>query len=655
MTCLLDWERPSAGRIHFGSLARAFAAEGHEVIGVIPARRASADDSAPFARLYTVPRFNEGYAGQFLRAAGHLGVLSRAVLRERPDVIYVRFRSCAPLAGAVARMSGRSAVVIGEHSTWSSAYLKVSGYSALINTLSRWSQLLAARSAHRIRTSTPYLKEILVGHGIEAGRIFVTGMGADLDRFRPLSREEACARLGLDPSICYVGYAGSLNRWQGVDVVVDSLGILAASFPKVRLVIVGDGPQAENLRRQVARAGLSDRVVFKGPVPHEEIPWWIGGFDVGIGALRTQAGGRMLTTPMKLAEYAACGVPAITASVEGVEILAQRGAVLLVPPEDPSATAEAITRVLRDPELKQRMGLAARAVAGETLSWTAIARQILGHITTARAERERRPASDLRRLADAALPIGRACTFLCRRRGIYLPRAARSVWVLGERAGAFESAGPLIRRLREIQPKHRLVVMSADPSTFDWLCERYAGDTALPVPRDTRTAMKRFVSALAPRLVILLGNGAGPGRRWRQRLLDAGMPGDRLHVCDRLDFDAGIVLQPPSGAYLRRELGLAEKAPVILAEQVCPGEETILLDAFIRIRSQHPEAVLALEPRHRSQARRILRRARWRQLPAERRSRRARNEPVSDTCSRQGRRTSGPVRRGLRGGYGRKF
>lgn len=350
------------------------------MIGVIPARREAAAHPAPFARLYAVPPFTDGVAGQCLRAACHLGIQSRAILRERPDVIYFRFRSCAPFACAASRLLGRGAPVIGEHNTWSSAYLKVSGYSSVLNALSRWSQLITARSSHGIRTSTRHLKDILASHGIDKGRIFVAGMGADLDLFHPSAREEACARVGLDPAFHYVGYVGSLNRWQGVDVLVESLRQLVDAFPRVRAVILGDGPQAANLRQQAQRAGLDGRLVFKGSVPHEEIPGWISCFALGIGVLRTQARGRILATPMKLVEYAACGIPSVTASVEGVEILDQRGAVLLVPPDHPSATAEAIARLLRDPAMSARMGQAARTVAEESLSWTAVGREILKNI-----------------------------------------------------------------------------------------------------------------------------------------------------------------------------------------------------------------------------------------------------------------------------------
>ncbi|GEM_PF-526703 len=634
MTCLLDWETPSAGRIHFGSLARAFAAEGHEVIGVIPARRDRARDPAPFARVYATPRFNEGYAGQLLRAAAHLGVLARAIRRERPDAIYVRFRSCSPLSCAAARLCARGAVVVGEHNTWASAYLEVSGYSTAVNALSRRNQLLAARSAHRIRTSTRHLKNILVEQGIEAGRVFVAGMGADLDRFRPLPRDESLARAGLDPSARYVGYAGSLNRWQGVDVLIESLRHLPGD---VRVVILGEGPQADNLRRQAAQAGLSDRVLFKGHVPHEDMPWWINCFEVGVGALRTQARGRMLGTPMKLAEYAACGAPAVAASVEGVEILEQRAAVIRVPSEDARAAAEAIRRLLREPAERRSMGLAARAVAEECLSWTAIARQVLAHFLPIPAGPDRRSASDLRRLAGAGLPAGRAFTYLYRRHGIYLPRAARSVWVVGERPADFEAAGPLIRRLRELQPKHRLVVLSPDPGTFDWLCARYAGDTALPFPRDTRRAVDRFVAALAPRLVIRLGRDSVPGARWAAPLAGAGTPVVTVRaggadpdagalIREDLSFEVGLGLPVPAGAYLRRELGLSEEAPVILAEQVCPGEESILLAAWCRVREARPDAVLLLEPRRRGQTGSILRLARRYGLAARRRSQPVRAE-----------------------------
>lgn len=279
-------------------------------------------------------------------------------------------------------------------------------------------------------------------------------------------------------------------------------------------------------------------------------------------------------------------------------------------------------------------------------------------------------ARDLRRLADAALSAGRAFTFLHRRPGIYLPRAARSIWVVGARPDAFEAAGALIQRLREFQPKHRLAVLSADPGTFNWLLERYAGDTVLPFPRDAASAVERFFAALAPRLVILLGRDATPGSRWTQKIADAGIPlavvdvgpgqslqdpdwrepvslicardedaaaslksagvpDDRIRVCGRLEFDAGIAAPRPAEAYLRRELGMAGTGTVIVAEQVGPGEEALLLNMIARIRVQHPDAVLALEPRQRGQTRRILRLARQEGLTAQTRSRQKPGVPAA--------------------------
>ncbi len=89
--------------------------------------------------------------------------------------------------------------------------------------------------------------------------------------------------------------------------------------------------------------------------------------------------------------------------------------------------------------------------------------------------------------------------------GLILPRLKRSLWILGDTPGSFETAGAFIQSLAEVVPQYRLVMMSSEPRTRDWLREKFVDDEFLPLPRDSGAVARRYFRRLRPALIVTLG------------------------------------------------------------------------------------------------------------------------------------------------------
>ena len=119
-----------------------------------------------------------------------------------------------------------------------------------------------------------------------------------------------------------------------------------------RLVIVGDGPERENLEVTAASLGISDRVIFTGQVKNVEA--YYAAADVLANPSHSEG------SPYVLLEAMAANLPIVATAVGGVpEMVENNQTALLVPASDPQAMADAIARVLGDEQLAQRLAASA--------------------------------------------------------------------------------------------------------------------------------------------------------------------------------------------------------------------------------------------------------------------------------------------------------
>lgn len=156
-------------------------------------------------------------------------------------------------------------------------------------------------------------------------------------------------------------YAGVLIPRKGVHHLLNAFSAAAADFSDARLVIVGredNKDYAAELKRQVKRLVLEDRVEFVQPMPQAELASYMSRACVFVLPSVSEALGRVVLEAM------ATGTPVIGSDVGGIPDMVEDGVTgFLVPPGDETKLAEKILRVLARPDEADKMGVAARAFA----------------------------------------------------------------------------------------------------------------------------------------------------------------------------------------------------------------------------------------------------------------------------------------------------
>lgn len=208
--------------------------------------------------------------------------------------------------------------------------------------------------------------QIIRRHGYHGPLTIVPQIGVDPELFAPApaaAQTPAASSSGAAPFV--VGYLGRLVPEKGVLDLVEAVARLPAH---VRLRLIGDGSQRPILEREVARLGLNTRVELVPAMSSTAVPAALRALDVLVLPSRTTRNwkeqfGRVLIEAMS------CAVPVVgSSSGEIPQVIGEAG--LVYPEGDVAALADALARLLHDPELRH------------TLAWRGRA-QVLAHFTQA--------------------------------------------------------------------------------------------------------------------------------------------------------------------------------------------------------------------------------------------------------------------------------
>ncbi|MBW4621520.1 MAG: glycosyltransferase family 4 protein [Cyanosarcina radialis HA8281-LM2] len=221
-----------------------------------------------------------------------------------------------------------------------------------------------------VAVSTP-IKNYLTKY-VSGAKVRVIPNGVNRDRFA----------LPLMPSFVIpaetfvVGFVGSLKPWHGLSSLTDAFARLHQKVPSARLLIVGDGPERENMAADLSARNLRSAVRFTGAVNPALIPELLAAMSVAVAPYEDRPD--FYFSPLKVYEYMAAGLPVVTSRIgQLTELITDGVNGRLCPPGDAAALAEALEELWRSPALRQQMGNAARDTVLEHHTWDAIAEQIL--------------------------------------------------------------------------------------------------------------------------------------------------------------------------------------------------------------------------------------------------------------------------------------
>jgi phosphatidylinositol alpha-1,6-mannosyltransferase len=204
--------------------------------------------------------------------------------------------------------------------------------------------------------------------------------GVDVERFRPLdatARVAARRQLDLPAEGRLVVSVSRLVPRKGMDVLIRAAALLAPSRPDLVVAIGGDGRDRARLERLVRAERAPVRLM--GRVPHEDLPVLYGCGDVFAMLCRSRWGGlEQEGFGIVFLEAAAAGVPQVAGDSGGAAEAVAHGETGLVvgDPSDPVAVADALARLLDQPEEARRMGRAGRERAEACFSYDVLARRL---------------------------------------------------------------------------------------------------------------------------------------------------------------------------------------------------------------------------------------------------------------------------------------
>jgi PEP-CTERM/exosortase A-associated glycosyltransferase len=191
--------------------------------------------------------------------------------------------------------------------------------------LSQRLETRALRSADHVFTICEGLRRDIVARGIDVNKVTVIPNAVDIERFEPggAPDEALKARLGL-AGATVIGFIGSFYAYEGLDLLLSATPGLLALRPKVRVLLVGGGPQEEALKAQARELGVADKVVFTGRVPHTEVRRYYDLVDV-LAYPRHSMRLTELVTPLKPLEAMAQGRLLVASDVGGHRELIRHG------------------------------------------------------------------------------------------------------------------------------------------------------------------------------------------------------------------------------------------------------------------------------------------------------------------------------------------
>lgn len=236
----------------------------------------------------------------FRRTIAYRRALMQIINKIKPDIIHAGpIQTCAFLVST----TGFKPLVT---MSWGSDILKESQKNILLNwvtkhTLDRSTVLLGDCNAVRNKS---------IEYGFPVDHFVQFPWGIDLDQFSPARSDWFRERRGWQDNFVIL----SLRSWEpiyGVDVVARAFSLAAKIVPDLRLILLGNGSQASQIRSIIENEGISDKVFFGGQVSQKDLPNYYHSSDLYISASHSDG------SSVSLMEALACGIPPLVSDIPG--------------------------------------------------------------------------------------------------------------------------------------------------------------------------------------------------------------------------------------------------------------------------------------------------------------------------------------------------
>ena len=284
--------------------------------------------------------------------------LARYLATQRVDIVHSHDAYNNIFATIWSRLAG-TPVTIASRRWWGDLPRKALG---VVNRYAyRFADCVVANSAL-------VAKLVVTDDGVPAEKVAVVPNFVDESAFRPLSaaqRAKLVAELEIPPESVVIGCIAGLRPVKDHETLISAIRMVRAHWPRLCLVLIGDGPARSSLERLVRQSGLTDVVRFAGARPNEPNLHHL--FDISVLSSWSEA------FPNTILEAMAAARPVVATRVGGVMDAVSDGETgLLAAPRAPADLAEAIQRLLFHSELRRAMGGAGQRRARDHFHATSV-------------------------------------------------------------------------------------------------------------------------------------------------------------------------------------------------------------------------------------------------------------------------------------------
>lgn len=303
--------------------------------------------------------------------------LAKVYKEFKPDVLYERY-NLFTLSGAWLKRRTGLPFVVEVNAPLAEERARYGGL--FWERLARWTEKVVWRAGDAVLPVTNELANYVGKAQVAEERIHVIPNGIDPEKFSlDVDDQKIRIALGLKQRTV-IGFTGFLRDWHGLPNVVDAMADLVPDVD-AHFLVVGDGPARADVERQAELRGVADRVTVTGLVQRSEVADYQAAFDVAVQPEATS-----YASPLKLFEYMALGHAIIAPDQPNLrEVLEPEVTALLFEPGNKSAFKEALQRLVRDQDLRSRLGRAAAdLVATKPYTWDGNVAQVVSLVTQVR-------------------------------------------------------------------------------------------------------------------------------------------------------------------------------------------------------------------------------------------------------------------------------
>lgn len=221
----------------------------------------------------------------------------------------------------------------------------------LRNTIINWLREFMRKCQHIVIPSES-MRSILVNDYGLIDHFTVIPTGLDITPYRKANGAALRAEWGWDDDKVIVS-AGRLAEEKNWTTLIQAFALAQKKRPKLRLVLIGDGPQAEELHQLVGELGIAERVMFTGKVPFDQIPAYLKAADLFAFASVTETQGLVTMEAM------AAGLPVVAVDGSGTKDIVEDGVQGFLVKNDANDLSKGILKLVKSPSLMSEFKTAA--------------------------------------------------------------------------------------------------------------------------------------------------------------------------------------------------------------------------------------------------------------------------------------------------------